>query len=125
MRAVVNDYVEAFGRTLARDAVEQFRVLLPARVDAYAPRVVFDFDGVEVEADDDAAPEVVAPEQERAALEDAEFEQAHVFVEQAAEVFLVVAQVVRVRGLVRVVPRSVQGSLGRSHLLRQGLSVKS
>lgn len=55
MRAVVNDYVEAFGRALAGDAVEQVCVLLPAGVDTYAARRVFYMDGVEGEADDKAA----------------------------------------------------------------------
>jgi hypothetical protein len=41
VRAVVNDYVEAFGRALGGYAVEQRRVLLFARIDAYAPGGVF------------------------------------------------------------------------------------
>ena len=72
-------------------------------------------DGVDVETDDEAAREVVAPEQERAAVIDAEFEQTYVAFEERAEVLLVVAQVVRVRGLVGVVLGGVEGFLSRSH----------
>ena len=116
VRAVVDDHVEAPGRALARDAVEEFGVLLPAPVEAYAARGVFDVRGVEVDAGDDAALEVVALEEQGAALEDAEFEQAHVPAEGRAEVLLVVAQVVRVRRLVRVVLLGVELPLRRSHV---------
>jgi hypothetical protein len=71
--------------------------------------------GGEVEADDEAAREVVAPEQEGAAAIDAEFKQANVLVDQAAEVFLVVTQVMSVRELVRVVTRGIQPFPSRSH----------
>lgn len=100
MGAIVDDNIESGRCVLACEFVEEAGVLLWAGIGADPSVRTVDTDRVDIEANDDGTRKILAPEIQRAAVLDAEFQEANLVVAQRREIPFIVLQIAGLNELI-------------------------